>query len=44
MSKGLVFGAVGAALVMLAGCAYDYGNPYGYGYAAADSGKVKTHS
>lgn len=44
MRKGLVFGAVVAALVMLAGCAYDYGYPYGYRYAAADSGKVKTHS
>lgn len=44
MSKGLVFGVVVAALVMLGGCAYDYGYPYGYGYAAADSGKVKTHS
>lgn len=44
MGKGLVFAAVVAALVMLVGCAYDYGYPYGYGYAAADSGKVKTHS
>lgn len=44
MSKGIFFGAVIATLVMLAGCAYDYGHPYGYGYAAADSGKVKTHS
>jgi hypothetical protein len=33
MRKGLVFGAVAAALV-LAGCAYDYGYPYGYGVAA----------
>lgn len=44
MSKVLMFGAVVAALVMLARCAYDYGYPHGYGYAAADSGKVKTHS
>lgn len=44
MSKGLVFGAVVAALVMPAGCAYDSGYPYGYGYAAADNGKVRAHS
>jgi len=38
MRKGLVFGAAAAALVMLAGCAYDY-YPYGYSYAvAADYG------
>ena len=44
MSKGLIFAAVAAAIVMLAGCAYDYGYHTAYGYAAVDSGKVKTHS
>lgn len=44
MSKHVVFGAVVAAIMMLTGCAYDYGYANGYGYAAADNGKVKTHS
>lgn len=34
MRKGLVLGAAAAALVTLAGCAYDY-YPYGYSYTVA---------
>ncbi len=42
MRKSLIFGVVAVALMMLAGCAYDYSYPSGY--VAADTGKVKTHS